>query len=135
MKQLEVWESSKRAYLLIGPGALLFLFFYFYPYIYSISLSLTNQTVFNLISGANFIGINNYKYLFNINSPFYIVLSRTLIWVCTSVFIKVFFGLAFAFLFNSELVRGETHFTSPNDSSLGAPICSHTFNMEKYVYY
>lgn len=107
MKQLEVWESSKRAYLLIGPGALLFLFFYLYPYIYSISLSLTNQTVFNLISGANFIGINNYKYLFNINSPFYIVLSRTLIWVCTSVFIKIFFGLAFAFLFNSELVRGK----------------------------
>lgn len=106
MKRQEIWES-KWAYLLIGPGAILFLFFYLYPYIYSLSLSLTDQTFFNLISGAKFIGLENFKRLFNPNSTFYAVLSRTFIWVCTSVFLKVLFGLAFAVLFNSKLVMGK----------------------------
>jgi arabinogalactan oligomer/maltooligosaccharide transport system permease protein len=106
MKKQELLESL-WAFLFLFPGIFLFLFFYLYPYIYSFYLSLTDQSVFNLIIGAKFIGLENFKRLFNLNSQFYAVLLRTLIWVCTSVSLKVIFGLVFAVLFNSEYVLGK----------------------------
>jgi len=98
-----IWYS-KRAYLFILPGLALFSFFFLYPIIYSINLSTTNASFFNLIKGPTSIGTDYYKKLL-LEAKFYVPLLRTIVFICTSVPLKIMVGLSLALLFNSKFVK------------------------------
>ena len=106
-KKKSIWHSSKIALLFILPGFLLYFFWFIYPLGYTFGLSLTNQTFYNLITGAKFIGLDNFGKLFSQASMLWPVLIVTFEWVALSVSFKVIFGLAFASLYNSERVKGK----------------------------
>ncbi len=99
LKSKALWHP-KKAFIFILPSALLFLFFFLYPIIYSVSLSFTNASFFNLIKGYDFIGFKNFVRLL-INGDFYQPLFRTLLFMVTSVGLKVIAGLFLAALFTS----------------------------------
>lgn len=98
-----IWYS-RRGVLLIVPGLVLFLFFFLYPIIYSIKLSTTNASIFNLIKGPEFIGLKYYKDLL-FKAKLYLPLLRTIIFIGTSVPLKIFIALLLAVLFNSKFVK------------------------------
>lgn len=98
-----LWRAPK-AYLFITPSVVLFLFFFLYPIAYSIFLSTTNANFFNFVRGYKSIGLENYRKLL-IDGDFYAPLLRTLLFVGSSVVLKVTLGLFFAGLFSSPFLR------------------------------
>ena len=98
-----VWRAG-TAYLLILPGLLLFSFFFLYPILFSIQLSTTNANFFNFIRGYESIGLENFKKLI-IEGKFYPPLLSTLLFIITSVSLKVLSGLFFASLLSSSQLR------------------------------
>lgn len=98
-----IWHS-RRGVLLIVPGLVLFLFFFLYPIIYSIKLSTTNASIFNLIKGPEFIGLKYYKDLL-LKAKLYLPLLRTIIFIGSSVPLKIFIAMLLAILFNSKFVK------------------------------
>jgi arabinogalactan oligomer/maltooligosaccharide transport system permease protein len=111
-KSRNVWTTN-RAYWLIIPGLLLFFVFNLYPIIFSIYLSFTDAWFGNINFRFQFIGLANYqKLLSGIGTTFYYVLSRTFLFVATSVPLKVFWGLALAIIFNSQYILGRRVFRS-----------------------
>lgn len=98
-----LWHGRK-AYLFILPSVVLFLFFFLYPILYSLYLSTTNASFFNFVSGYRWIGLENYgKLLFE--GKFFPPLLRTLLFVITSVSLKMVVGLILAGMFNSPHLR------------------------------
>lgn len=93
--------------IFILPGLLVYFFWFIYPLGYTFGLSVTNQTFYNLITGAKFIGLANFEKLFSQASMLWHVLIITFVWVALSVSFKVLFGLGFASLYSSEKIKGK----------------------------
>lgn len=98
-----LWRPS-TAYLLILPALLLFLFFFLYPILYSIRLSTTNASFFNFISGYRSVGLDNYRDLI-LGGRFLDPLARTLLFMVTSVTLKVGAGLFFSSILSSPQLQ------------------------------
>lgn len=105
-KRKPLWRS-RDAYLFILPGLGLFLFFFLYPIIYLARLSFTNVNFFNFVKGYEAIGLSNYQRLLW-EGRFFAPLLRTLLFIVTSVPLKVFAGLFFAALFGSPYLKLKT---------------------------
>ena len=111
-KPHKTWMTNK-AFLLIIPGLLVFLFFNLYPIAYSVYLAFTNANFYNIMGKYSIIGLENFqKILFHPNTRFYYSLGRTVLFVLTSVPLKVAFGIALAVLLNSAVIRGRAFFRS-----------------------
>jgi len=103
MKSSPLWRPH-TAYLLILPSLLLFLFFFLYPILFSVYISTTNASFYNFIKGFNWIGLDNYKSLL-LKGDFFKPLGRTLLFVLTSVPLKVIAGTSVAGLFSSPKLK------------------------------
>jgi len=111
-KPHRTWVTNK-AFLLIIPGLLVFLFFNLYPIAYSVYLAFTNANFYNIMGKYSIIGLENFrKIFFHPSTRFYYSLGRTVLFVLTSVPLKVAFGVALAVLLNSAVIRGRTLFRS-----------------------
>lgn len=98
-----VWKAG-TAYLLILPGLLLFMFFFIYPILFSVQLSTTNASFLNFVKGYKSVGVDNFRQLI-FRGEFFAPLLRTILFIITSVSLKVFAGLFFASLLSSPLLR------------------------------
>jgi arabinogalactan oligomer/maltooligosaccharide transport system permease protein len=107
-KKYRTWTTN-RAYLLIIPGLLLFLALNLYPIVFSVYLAFTNAGQFNIAGGYEFVGLRNFQnVILSENTRFYYVLGRTVLFLATSVPLKLFFGLALALVFNLQIVKGRS---------------------------
>jgi len=102
---------SKVALLLIVPSLFLFLFFNLWPIVYSISLAFTSANYINIFRPDHpkyplrFVGLDNFIKIFN-DPGFKYSVYKTLLFVATSVPLKVAVGVALAFLFTSPMIWG-----------------------------
>jgi len=101
-----VWHNAPLALWLILPGLLLFLCFNLYPIVHSLYVSATDMNFYNIGEHINFIGLSNYQKLLG-DPHIYRAIILTLIFVATSVPLKILAGLLFAFILNSEQVLGK----------------------------
>jgi len=97
---------TKKAYFFVLPSLFLFFFFFLYPLVYTAYISTTDANFFNIMKGPTFIGLENYKVLI-FEGRFFIPLLRTLLFMFTSIPLKVFAGLLLALLFNSLLLKAK----------------------------
>ncbi len=100
----------KVALILIFPSIFLFLFFNLWPIVYSISLAFTNANYINIFNPKaenplRFIGLENFFKLFH-DPGFYYSVYKTLLFVATSVPLKLAVGVMLAFLFTSPYIVG-----------------------------
>lgn len=100
---LSLWRSP-RAYLLILPSLGLFMFFFLYPILFSLYLSTTNASFFNFARGYHSVGLGHYRKLI-LEGEFLKPLSRTILFMVTSVTLKVVAGLLLAALFSSRYLK------------------------------
>jgi arabinogalactan oligomer/maltooligosaccharide transport system permease protein len=98
-----IWKA-RTAYLLILPGIALFMLFFLYPILFSIYLSTTNASFLNFVPGYKSIGLENFRKLL-IEGKFFAPLLRTILFIITSVTLKVLAGLFFASLLSSPHLR------------------------------
>lgn len=109
-RKAQVVFPVKIAFILIFPSIFLFLFFNLWPIAYSISLAFTNANYINIFNPQakeplRFIGLENFIKLFN-DPGFYYSVYKTLLFVATSVPLKVLVGIMLAFLFASPNIIG-----------------------------
>jgi alpha-glucoside transport system permease protein len=95
------WRSHLGSLLFLLPGLLWLLVIVVYPFIATIWRSLFDAT------GANFIGLDNYKAIFS-TTDIIISLKNNVVWVVVFPFLVTFFGLVFAVL--TERIRWSTAF-------------------------
>lgn len=100
-----LWHTRK-AYFFILPSLFLFFFFFLYPLVYTVYISTTNANFFNIMKEPTFIGLENYRALILGGGLFY-PLVRTVLFMLTSIPLKVLAGLLLAFLFNSSLLKAK----------------------------
>ena len=94
-----LWNSSKYALLFLAPWIIGLLVFSVYPIIHSLYLSFTD---FNLFEAPNFIGLENYKLLFN--DPRFIESCKvTSIYVFVGVPLQLAFALILAMVLNKGI--------------------------------
>ncbi len=105
MKRESLWHTRK-AYWYIIPSLSLFFFFFLYPIIYTVYISATNANFFNIMKGPTFVGVENYETLL-FEKDFFYSLIRTVLFMLTSVPLKVLAGLLLAILFSSPLVKAK----------------------------
>ncbi len=109
-KPKQIIFPVKVALILIFPSIFLFLFFNLWPIAYSISLAFTNANNINIFNPKaenplRFIGLENFYKLLH-DAGFYYSLYKTLLFVATSVPLKLAVGVMLAFLFTSPLIAG-----------------------------
>ncbi len=98
----------RAAYLFVLPAVVYFAIFGFYPLASSVWLSFNRLNI--LISPVpQFIGLQNYWYLFTRDHHFWLVFKNTLVWVVGSTLLQVVVGFLAALLLNKKL-RGRTIF-------------------------
>ncbi|WP_202077782.1 carbohydrate ABC transporter permease [Caldalkalibacillus salinus] len=96
------------AYAIISPWLIGFLAFIVGPMLASLYLSFTS---YDLLSGAEWIGVQNYVQLFTNDPRFINAIKVTLVFVMLSVPLKLAFALFLAFLFNTGR-KGSSIFTT-----------------------
>ncbi|MEM2040160.1 MAG: hypothetical protein QXN79_06695, partial [Zestosphaera sp.] len=107
----ELLFPAKIALILVVPSLLLFIFFNIWPIAFSVYLAFTNANHINVYNPdyparpLMFIGLNNFIQLFN-DPAFYYSLLKTLLFLGTSVPLKILIGVGLAFLFSSPLIYG-----------------------------
>lgn len=89
-------------YLLVAPVIICIIALIVFPFFYAISISFTDKTVG---SEGNFIGLDNYTYLFR-QPRFTETIRNTAVLVVSVQLLKLFFGMGIAVLLNQE-VRGK----------------------------
>lgn len=103
----DVWRRNVIAYFFMLPSLIMLIFFNAYPIVFSIGIGFTNLTLFNIRSGYQFIGFDNYQKLLSVYSPqIQYVLYKTVLWTVVNVGLQVAVGLAFALLYNSRDLFG-----------------------------
>lgn len=105
MKIESPWHT-KKAYWYIIPSVFLFFFFFLYPLIYTVYISATDANFFNIMKEPKFVGLENYKTLL-FEGGFFYPLIRTVLFMLTSIPLKVLAGLLLAILFSSSLVKAK----------------------------
>ncbi|MFC4601777.1 carbohydrate ABC transporter permease [Cohnella hongkongensis] len=86
--------------LYVGPFIIGFLVFKMYPFLASFYYSFTD---FGLLKAANFVGFENYKYMFTQDPTFYPALRATLLYTLIVVPGKLAFALLIAVILNINL--------------------------------
>lgn len=106
-RRTSVWHARSALWFIL-PGLLLFLFLNLYPIIHSLYVSSTNMNFYNITNPErlNFVGVSNYQNLFG-DPQIYRAIMLSLLFVATSVPLKVLVGLLFASILNSERVWGK----------------------------
>ncbi|MCK4515782.1 MAG: sugar ABC transporter permease [Spirochaetaceae bacterium] len=106
-RHASIWHTWTGLWLVL-PGFLLFLCFNLYPIVYSLYVSLTNTNFYNITDPGNIdsVGLRNYLKLFTW-PQFYQAIMLSLLFVVTSVPLKVLVGLLFASMLNSPRVWGK----------------------------
>jgi cellobiose transport system permease protein len=88
-----------------------YLFFYFLfgfiPILFSLYVSLTS---WDGIKNKTFVGLQNYKYLFNPDSQFFHSVGNTLLFVAFTLPLQIAFGLILASLLHSKWVKAKAFF-------------------------
>jgi arabinogalactan oligomer/maltooligosaccharide transport system permease protein len=108
----ELLFPAKIALLLTIPSLFLFIFFNIWPIAFSVYLAFTNANQINVYNPEyparplRFIGLSNFVQLFN-DPAFYYSLLKTLLFLGTSVPLKMLVGVGLAFLFSSPLIYGK----------------------------
>jgi len=104
-----IWYT-KRALIFILPGFLLFLLLNLFPILYSANVSITDTSFYNITKtgpeGPAVIGLANYQSLAS-NPRIFQAIGLSLLFVATSVPLKILVGLLFASVLNSERVWGK----------------------------
>lgn len=104
MKEIKIKKYIGLIY--ISPWILGFIIFQLYPFIMSFIYSFTQ---FSVLKSPVFIGLNNYIYMFTKDKLFWKSLEVTLVYVITSVPLKIAFALFVAVILNMN-IRGVNFF-------------------------
>lgn len=96
-----VRQESLTAYMFVAPALILIAAIAFFPILQSIYYSLTNYLPTYPAAGSKFVGLDNYKSLFN-DSDFRGSLQYTIIFMVISVFFEFILGLLFALVLNQK---------------------------------
>jgi cellobiose transport system permease protein len=103
-------DTAKRKwvpYIFLSPYLLFYLVLGLIPIIFSFYVSLTS---WDGISGKTFVGLANYKYLFNPDSYFFQSIGNTLLFILLTLPLQIVFGLALASLLYSRFVKWKAFF-------------------------
>jgi cellobiose transport system permease protein len=103
-------DTAKRKwvpYFFLSPYLLFYLVLGLIPIIFSFYVSLTS---WDGISGKTFVGLANYKYLFNPDSYFFQSIGNTLFFILLTLPLQIVFGLALASLLYSRFVKWKAFF-------------------------
>lgn len=93
-------------YYYVGPALIIMAVITFYPLFYQIYLSFLNLKASNLLSGPKFVGVSNYQdILGSMDSEFYVVTLRTLLWTVINVFFHLSLGIFLAIQLNKKGLR------------------------------
>lgn len=103
-------NTAKRKwvpYFFLSPYLLFYLVLGLIPIVFSFYVSLTS---WDGISGKTFVGLANYKYLFNPDSYFFKSVGNTLFFIVLTLPLQIIFGLAIASLLYSRFVKWKAFF-------------------------
>lgn len=93
-------------FVYIGPALAVMAVITFYPIFYQVYLSFFDLKASNLIVGAPFIGLENYRQILgSLDSEFYAVTLRTVLWTVINVFFHVTVGVFLAIQLNKKGLR------------------------------
>ncbi len=109
-----VMNSVKRRwvpYFFLSPYLILYIAFGFIPILFSLYISLTS---WDGISGKTFVGLENYKFLFNPDSYFFKSVGNTMLFVVLTLPLQIIFGLGIATLLYSRWVKWKGFFQLVN---------------------
>ncbi|WP_219837566.1 carbohydrate ABC transporter permease [Paenibacillus sp. R14(2021)] len=103
-------NTAKRKwvpYFFLSPYLLFYVVLGLIPIVFSFYVSLTN---WDGISGKTFVGLSNYKFLFNPDSYFFQSVGNTLLFIAMTLPLQIIFGLAIASLLYSQFVKWKAFF-------------------------
>ncbi|MBR3090890.1 MAG: sugar ABC transporter permease [Bacteroidetes bacterium] len=100
-------KNNKNTYIMLIPWILVFLIFWLYPILYTGYLSLTDYQT--LTNSLKYVGLKNYKAIFNDNI-FWIALRNTVLFTLGTVPFTVSIALILANLLNNKLVKFRNFF-------------------------
>lgn len=87
------------------PTMVLLVLFYGYPIFDNLRISFTDLSLLGMKKGGNWVGLDNYRELFD-SSEFGHILFNTFIWLtATSVILRLLIGLAIALLLNTRALK------------------------------
>ncbi len=89
--------------LMVGIPTFLCLFFIWFPTVLSFGLSFTNWQGYTGLSEKNFVGLDNYTYLFTSYPFFWPAVLHNLLWLLVFVFIATPIGIFIAVLLDREM--------------------------------
>lgn len=95
-------------YLFLLPAYLIFTVFIFWPTIHSSYLSFFKYNIITITS-PDFVGLKNYKFLFN-DEVFWTSIKNTVIFVISTVPVKMALGIMIAMLLNRKDLRFKTFY-------------------------
>ncbi|HHW57368.1 MAG TPA: sugar ABC transporter permease [Clostridia bacterium] len=95
-------------YLFLLPAYLIFTVFIFWPVIHSSYLSFFKYNIITITS-PDFVGLKNYKFLFN-DEVFWTSIKNTVIFVISTVPVKMALGIMLAMLLNRKDLRFKTFY-------------------------
>lgn len=98
-------NKKSKPYLYITPSLITILLIVVLPIFYCIYISLTNMNMYHW-KNYEFVGFESYiKILKGLDSEFYMVLFRTIIWTVINVFLEVALGIFLAMLLNIKQLK------------------------------
>ena len=86
-------DGGIAPYVMVFPAVLFFLVFTIYPMIDMIVLSFHD---YNVLSDRSFVGLKNYRFLFQTSFDFWVCLKNTAVYTAAVVFFLLFFALIFS---------------------------------------
>jgi len=107
-------DTAKRKWVpffFLSPYVLFYAAFGLFPILFSFYVSLTS---WDGIGGKTFVGLDNYKFLFNPDSYFFKSVGNTLLFVALTLPLQILFGLVLASLLFSRWVKWKAFFQLVN---------------------
>lgn len=93
-------------YYYVGPALIIMAVITFYPLFYQVYLSFMNLKAANILTGAEFVGLDNYRVILSsFDSDFYVVTLRTFAWTFINVFLHITLGVFLAIQLNKKGLR------------------------------
>jgi arabinogalactan oligomer/maltooligosaccharide transport system permease protein len=103
-RSLKYKKETKIAFWLLVPALIAITFATLIPSFYNIYISFTNYGLYHYFD-YDFIGFDNYKEIFRLQSPLYSVLIWTVIWMFASTLLNYFCGMLIALLLNNPNLK------------------------------
>ncbi len=95
MRKKTFWKNYREPFYYIIPVLIYYAIFLLFPIVFSLSLSLFNFTGYSKNIFENFVGLENFKYVFN-DTYFHIAIENTFYFVLGSIFVQLFAALFLA---------------------------------------